>query len=399
MSTTLTARDTTLPELVQMLTDQQARKVDMVVPASHLAAQDGNMRITGADHQITLEGVTVTDGVYGPTPVALEGISSKLGIPVKYLKTMHNDRPDLFDANVNGWLHGPDGDDPRSFLIRAFRMDDDDPARIGVMRAMLSDSYRFIDHFDTLTACLDGIRSAGIDVEFAGCNLSERRMSVRVAAPEVAALAPSLLAGYRSPFDNGGAERAVQLRDHGWLERGNEETVFAGFDLTNSETGGGAFTITPVLIVKVCRNGLKITGDALRSVHLGSRLDDGLIRWSDETQQRTLELVQSQTRDAVSTFLDADYVNRTVTRLAEKAGHRINNPQTTVETVTRQLGIPAEYRETVLAHFITGGQITAGGVMQAVTSAAQTIADPDVAAEVEATAVDALDAVARLANA
>jgi hypothetical protein len=48
--------------------------------------------------------------------------------------------------------------------------------------------------------------------------------------------------------------------------------VFAGFVISNSETGCGAFTLTPRLIVQVCRNGMTIIKDAIRAVHLGSGL-------------------------------------------------------------------------------------------------------------------------------
>jgi hypothetical protein len=35
--------------------------------------------------------------------------------------------------------------------------------------------------------------------------------------------------------------------------------VFSGFVISNSETGCGAFTLTPRLVVQVCRNGMTIT--------------------------------------------------------------------------------------------------------------------------------------------
>ena len=47
---------------------------------------------------------------------------------------------------------------------------------------------------------------------------------------------------------------------------GAEPIVFAGFVISNSETGGGAFSVTPRLVVKVCNNGLTITADALRAI-------------------------------------------------------------------------------------------------------------------------------------
>ncbi len=95
-----------------------------------------------------------------------------------------------------------------------------------------------------LLAALDGVRAAGVPVTVDGCDLTDRRMYVRVACEQVRVLAPALLAGYRSPFTGAtGAENPV---------------VYAGFVLSNSETGCGAFTLTPRLVVQVCRNGLTI---------------------------------------------------------------------------------------------------------------------------------------------
>jgi hypothetical protein len=75
--------------------------------------------------------------------------------------------------------------------------------------------------------------------------------------------------------------------------------VFAGFEITNSEVGTGRSTITPPLTVRICGNGLTISGDALSKVHVGARLDEGVIRWSRDTERGALELVTAQSRDAV----------------------------------------------------------------------------------------------------
>jgi hypothetical protein len=52
----------------------------------------------------------------------------------------------------------------------------------------------------------------------------------------------------------------------------------------------------------------------------------------------------------------------------------------------------------ILSHFIKGGQLTSGGVLQAVSSAAQTIEDVDRAHEFLGTAVDAMKVAARIAS-
>ena len=53
-----------------------------------------------------------------------------------------------------------------------------------------------------------------------------------------------------------------------------------------------------------------------------------------------------------------------------------------------------EVTDSILAHFIRGGQLTAGGVMQAVTSVAQTLDDAD-AADLEAQALRVMDLAAQ----
>lgn len=381
MDTITTTRHASLADLATMLQDRQARKVDVVASAPAIRSDAGVFVIDGTEPVLTETGVDMGDGRYRPTGVADEGLSQRLGIPVGYLKRLRADRPDLYDANVNGWLHG-DGDergpDGRKFLLRAFRSDDGSD---GILRAFLSDSYRLIDDLDVLTAALDGVRSAGADVTIRKCDLTERRMYVQVEAPAVAVVADALLDGYRSPFSGqSGTDNPL---------------VHAGFRIVNSEVGSGAFQIVPEVTIQVCDNGLTMTKDAMRAIHLGNRLDEGLIKWSDETRQKVVGLVTSQARDAVATFLDAEYVQRVVDSITETAATRVTDPVATVERVAKALNYNAEQTAGVLDHFIKGGQVTAGGVLHAVTSYAQVIDDADVAWDFQATALDAMALAAR----
>ena len=243
-------RNATLGDLAALLRDQQARKVDVVAAAGAIRAAGGQLVIDGTDPVLGTDGVTMTSGTYTPSDVCDQGLAEKLGIPAQYLRRTREQRPDLYDANVNGWL----ASDPRKFLVRCLRPSTGTGP--GAARAFLSDGYKRIDNFDVLLAALDGVRAAGVPVEVDGCDLTERRMYVRVVCEQVRTLAPALLADYRSPFTGAsGADNPV---------------VFVGFMISNSETGCGAFTLTPRLVVQVCRNGLTVTKDAIRAVHLGS---------------------------------------------------------------------------------------------------------------------------------
>lgn len=390
-----TTRNADLTDLMGLLREQHTRKVDVVTPATAVRSVEGVLQVRGTEAILTDDGVTTADGLYTPTAVCDEGLADKLGVPVTYLKRLREERPDLYDANVNGWLHGrrekrrsfvasgsdTEGTtygsellreavpaDPRRFLLRAFRGDD---GGTGIARAFLSDRFAMVDHIDVLMASLDGIRDAGVDVNIDGGDLTERRMVVRVTCPEVSALAPTLLAGYRSPFTG---------------QSGSDNpTVWAGFQISNSEVGGGAFSITPRLVVQVCNNGMTMTKDALSKVHLGGRLEAGTVRWAADTQRKSLELVQAQTRDAVTTFLSPEYLTGAVARLEERAGEEVDTHDE-VKALTKTLRYTDAETEGILAHFTRGGQMTRGGVVNAVTAYAQTVTDGDQAYGLEARA-------------
>ena len=360
----LTRRNAALPEIVEVLRAQQAAKLEVVAAARNLRVADGALRVANADHQLSVDGVTTCDAVLTPTASADADLATKLDIPLPYLRRMRKAKTDLYDTNVNAWLADrPD----RRFLVRGLR--DTASSEPGVLRAMLSDSYRIVDNLDILMSVLDGIRRAGAQVEITQADLTETHMYVKVRSRQVAEMAPELLAGYRSPFT--GARAA------------ENPLVFAGFVISNSETGHGKFKITPQLVVQVCNNGMTINKHALSEVHLGGKLDEGQIRWSADTQAIALELVGKKARDAVSTFLDRDFVRAQLQAITAEAGVPISAPTETIEHVSKKLNFTGEQQEAILRDFISGGDCTSGGVLHAVTSAAQRVDNADTAYEME----------------
>ncbi|MDX2916232.1 DUF932 domain-containing protein [Streptomyces griseiscabiei] len=372
------ARNADLSDLVSILEAGERRKLDIIASASALRMREGNIHVEGVESQISAAGVTAVDGIYRPTAVADEGVSDKLRIPLAYLRRMRAENVPLLDENVNAWLReGPE----RRFMLRAFRSENGPgtPGE-GVARALLSDSYKLMDNLDMLLAALDGVEKSGHPTRITGCDLTDRRMYVRVESEAVAVQARNLLRGYRSPFDGRSGDELPMIS--------------AGFVITNSEVGSGAYTITPRAVIQVCRNGLTQTKDVMRAVHLGGKQDEGVVSWSGQTQRKTLELITSKTADAVRTFLSREYVEAKVYEMEAAAGKTLDEPTKTIEHVTKSLSIGNEAKDKILSHFIRGGQMTAGGVMQAVTSTAQTLTDADQAAALEALAVPALTAAA-----
>lgn len=108
----LTTRHAGLPDLVALLRDQHARKVDVVAAPSALRARDGRLIIAGTEPVLTADGVDQGDGSYRPTALCDEGISEKLGIDLRYLRKLRDRAIDLYDVNVNGWLARSDARPP-----------------------------------------------------------------------------------------------------------------------------------------------------------------------------------------------------------------------------------------------------------------------------------------------
>jgi hypothetical protein len=436
------ARNSTLEDMIQILRDQHARKIDLVLPAEKIRFEEASLRLRNLDVVMEVDGVTDPNGLYLPTRVFDEKLADYLKIPTAYVRRIREERPDLYDANANGWLQGRKGKlgplgrdavgklpldqmqaehyerqpipgDDRSFLLRLFRGDDNEG---GIARAILSNRFKMLENLDGLMAMLAGIKEAGIDpagLKFDRCDLTERRMYVKVSAPEIKALAPELLKGYRNPFGQGGgvqrAENLVRGRDvDEWRqvaqregmgyteEEGGEPVVFAGFIFKNSEVGGGKFSVEGCIEVQICKNGLTFTEDALSRVHLGGAMDEGVVQWSDDTQEKNLQLVSAQARDAVQQFLTTEYVEAKVEQLEKLSGTRLSKPADDVKAVAKKLTFSETDTAGILEHFMLGGQITAGGLMQAITSYSQTVTDADAAYEMEAKAVRAMEMAAAL---
>lgn len=366
-----TLRRTDFATLLATLDEQQERKVDVVVPATALCFGGGNLRVLRSDLEPTLtpDGVKSPVQVYAPTDVFDEGVAERIGVPRAFLRKLRNEGwTDIIDGMLNALVHGkrdvtPDGSEwlreplAKSFLVRALK--DADGGPVGSARALLSNSYKIVDHVETLRAAMRGMAAAGLGADnITQCDLTGRKMYVRVEAPEVKAYAPELLKNYRSPFrpELTGAELPV---------------VHAGFVLTNSETGHGSFTVVPEFTVEVCTNGMTVQRDAVSARHLGARLDDGLIRYSERTRQANLELITSQAEDAIRTFLDAGYMQSVLDEMTEKAVRPLSStPEKAVKEITQKIECPALYDD-VLAMFIKGGDISQGGLVHAVTAAAQ----------------------------
>jgi len=379
MTIQLEARNASLNDAVAMLTEQAAHKVDVVTPMGALTAHEGTVILSGVEPVMDESGVTDPNGSYRPTHIGDDSIAARLGIPTPYMRRLRgNGNIPLWDANVNHWLEQePD----RKVLLRMFATSQ---GETGILRSMSSDRFKAIDNLDNVLAILGGLKDAGIEFTVSGFNITERRMSFNVEAPDIRVAATTLLKDYRSPFSG---KPASELP---W--------VTAGFTFGNSETGNGSLSAAPRAKVLVCNNGMTRNVDLFRAVHLGGRLEEGVIEWGDDTQSASIALISKQVRDTVLTYCSAEYLQSWIDEMEEKAATPILDPAKAVKVIARRAGFSETEAQGILSHFIGGGQATAGGFMQATTSYAQVVESPDRAVELEARAMQVLDVAAALTH-
>lgn len=406
MSVQLEARNADLATVKAILEDQRARRLDLVVSSTAIRADEGNLVVADALLGLTEDGAEARfEGAFQPTAICDEKLAGRLAQPGlgQYLKNLREQgRTDLWDANVNGLLHGggeyvgDDGPamrwpaDNRKHLVRLLQGDAGEP---GVARAFMSSKYKFIESLDVLLATLLGIRDAGINPQEVGtkCDLSDRRFYMRVGVPQVFTLAPKLLDGYRTPFDGPGArERAGDISISsdwgGWTvpralaaaraegmgyEPGKEPVAFAGLRVSNSDTGDGSRTIAPEIHFQVCRNGLVLKAEMDRKVHLGSGMEEGQVEWSAATVEAELALITAQVKDLAQRWCSQGWLDSKVAEIEALASAPIAKPQVTVKEVCKAAGFSQSAADDILGLFIGGGQSTAGGLLNAVTAYAQ----------------------------
>lgn len=348
-----------LEQLTNELTIKDAAKKDFVTKSKNIILSD-DLKLSLLGH----EGVE-----YSPNEVMHQHFATKLGIPLNYYRRLMSDFPDLLAININRLLQA-EADKP--VLVRTFEHD----LTGNIARGLLSDRYSIVDNFDVLFAALEAIKETGIHVVVKEAKVTDKRMYVHIVAPEIEVQSEAALRGYLS-------DRAVRV-GYG---------IITGLCLTNSEVGFGSYNIFGRIFEKVCSNGAVIKDDAFRKIHLGGKMEQGAITFSQETLNRNIELIKSQTIDVVKHFLSEGWLSGVVQKIERARGIRLDQPVDTVNNVIKEIAktitVTEESKKNILNYFVQDGDTSASGVFQALTKEASTL-DADTRFDMESAAWDYL---------
>jgi hypothetical protein len=324
----------TMVELAATVKEHEEIKNDFLAETNGLQTfsdVDGELKIRRKSEVYDMIGSGLTSNAHSQ-------IASRLKIPMVYYKRLLDKYPDMLAININNLFHN----EPENRMLRLLN---------GKVRAFLSDKYRIIDNYETLSHIMP-ILTEYPDMKIESCAVTEDKMYLQCILHEMT----------------------------GTLSTG--DIVKSGITISNSEVGNGAFKISPMIMVMYCTNGI-ISNRAIRKYHVGSKQGSEDLNWeilSNETRNLTNAAFFSQMKDVVKHSLQEVDFQRRIGEINEAQMHKISarKLEGKITAVSKKYGIPDAHGEAIIEQLINGKEgLTRFGVSQAITNIANNVDDYD----------------------
>ncbi len=326
----------TLIELATELQRQSTAKRDLIVPTNSLKMTMHTSGLQLPDQQGGNEYLPVTDHCHSQ-------IAQRIGVPKKYYDKMRSDAPELLSQNVNHWFEAQ----PENRMVRTLD---------GNARAFLSDRYHRIDNDQIAEGVLQSFQKVQehTELELVSTEVTDRRLYINARFPTM--------------------ENAVAVND----------PVQMGVTISNSEIGGGALSITPMLYRLVCTNGM-VAGSSMnegkmRRAHLGRKVEAGedFSIYQGDTVQADDRALMLKIRDTIGNLSDpAQFLALCERMRAANRGEEIAHPVKAVEELVQRTGLTQGEGDSILENLLRGDDglptnMTKWGMANAVTRLANT---------------------------
>jgi hypothetical protein len=312
-----------LTALAQQIENEKAIKKDLIADTRtvHMSEDGSSLNVEGR-------------GAFNLRNLAHAQIATRIGIPQKYYDRMRAEAPDLLSANVNRWFE----QNPERRMIRTMGPD---------ARAFLSDRYQRIDHSEIAEVALPIIAKVP-QVKIVSCQITDMRMYIQAVAPLIT----------------------------GEVKKG--DIVEAGVVISNSEVGAGSVSVATLAWRLICLNGMKMPDGNFKAYHVGRRIEDDSQLWQDDTRKADDRAVLLKVRDMVAAALDKARFEVALDKMRATTEAKITgNPALAVEELAKTIGASEAETGGILRALIEGGDLSAWGVINAVTAQAHTAKDYD----------------------
>jgi len=314
-----------LRSLAARLTAEKAMKLDLIGDTSL-------MEMVVHEDKVLSLGIREL-GTYPLRPLAHEQIAGRLKIPKPYYDRMLKEDPHLLATNVDAWFWKY----PEKRLVRTLG---------GDARAFLSNSYQRVDHIDVAEVAIP-VLSDIPDVEIAAVDVTESRMYIQAVSPRLRA------------------------------EVGVGDVVRGGVIISNSEVGLGSISVASFFDRLRCKNGM-VALEKFRQRHVGRQIDDSETLWRDDTRQAEDRAILLKVRDMIRAAVDETRFAGNVDKMRSLTGTRVvGDPAKAVEVLAQKIDATDAERGGILRALIEGGDLSAWGLLNAVTAQAHSAASHD----------------------
>lgn len=322
-----------LTQLAQKIEANRELKRDFIADTSKTTMQ------VQEDKTVVLE-LPDNHGTFPLLPIAHDQIGARTGIPAKYYDRMRAEAPDLLATNVNAWFRKS----PEKRMVRTLG---------GDARAFLSNRYQRIENEQIAEAALPVLAELP-KVQIVSSEVTDRRLYIHFVVPTI----------------------------EGEVKKG--DVVQVGGVIQNSEVGHGSVSVSGLIWRLICLNGMK-TGDAFRRNHVGKQADDSEALWADDTRKADDKAVLLKVRDMVRAVVDETRFRAQLGKLQGLTDGRLTGDiEKAVEVLSNTIGASEGERKGILHSLIRGNDLSAWGVINAVTAQAHDAGDYDRAVELEA---------------
>tara|TARA_B100000519_G_scaffold123690_1_gene106883 strand:- start:415 stop:1512 length:1098 start_codon:yes stop_codon:yes gene_type:complete len=326
-------QDINLIELAKKLEVNKAKKKDIVLSTDRLTLEKS---ITNNDLAFGINSDEMPSSQLAISDVAHTQIASHLDIPKRYYDKMRfEDNQSLLKENIKHWFEK----NPKPRMLRLF--DEGKNELTGIekytCRAFLSDKYKRIDNELIAEGALPALQEMP-NVQIKSCSLTDKNMYIKAVLPQLSAI----------------------------VKEG--DVVQSGLLIRNSEVGFGAVEVSMLIYRLVCDNGLVVQDGSTRKTHIGTKLSESYDLLSTETLIADAHTLKLAIRDIVKNTANEVLFLSNVKKMKELSeSSEMNKPNESIKILAKQYGLAENEQEGVLASLIKGGDLTAWGMLNAVT--------------------------------
>lgn len=324
----------TLVDLAKKIEANAQMKRDFIIPTETTTMQ------VMEDKVAVLE--VVGQGTFPVQALPHRQIAEHLKIPKPYYDRMQADAPDLLATNVNAWFRK----NPERRMLRTLG---------GDARAFLSNRYQRIENEKIAEVALPVLADFP-QVKIVSADVTDARLYIQAVVPTI----QGEVVGHKVG-----------------------DVLQAGVVISNSEVGLGRVDVSEMDYRLVCLNGM-IGQSLLKRTHVGRQIDDNEALWADDTRRADDDVLVLKIRDMVRAALDATRFRARLDKISGLAQAQITGDVTkAVEVLSNVVQVSEGEKGSILKSLINGGDLSAWGLINAVTHQAHEVADYDRGVELE----------------